>query len=235
MEIRIIELWKFLQTKNGDLATTPGTLMMECNRSKPESLTVMECEMTAVIDMLRMICDIYRCKPQRNDGIRKIKDAVKDMVQDLDDWQTAMVDSWQGQMLKNSRILDWEYFHVVFLFLDLNQLTIHTLDYVLKENLEQRLLDQHDLETSSKHIRKSINELCVNINQVTSEKLDMFSLPGFPDQLIQDAFGHSEEDENIIGLDLKDLIGMPKLQEIASDICSSWREALEGVMRTKFK
>lgn len=235
MEIRTIELWKFLQTKSGDLSRTPGTLMMEHNRSEPESLTVMEREMAAVVDMLRIICDIYHCRPPRNDRFGEIQDAVKVLVHDLDDWQFSMVGSWKSEMQKNSRFLDWEYFHVVFLLLDLNQLSIHTLDYVLGENSKHRIIDQGDLESASKHIRKSINELSVNINRVTSEKLDSFSVPGVADRMIEDAFGQPEDGENGIGLDLRDLVGMPRLQEMASDICSSWREALEGIMRTKVR
>ena len=194
----------------------------------------MEREMAAVVEILRIICDIYHCKPQKNDRFGEIKDVVRILVQDLNDWHFAMANSW-SEMQTDRHFLDWEYFHVVFLLLDLSQLTVHTLDHMLAENSKHSIVDQSDLETTSKHIRKSIHELCVNIDRVTSEKLDAFSVRGVADKLIEDAFGQPDDSENGIGLDLKDLIGMPRLQEIVSDICSSWCEALEGIMRTKVR
>lgn len=126
--------------------------------------------------------------------------------------------------------LSWDYFHSIFTLLDTFQLTIQTLDYVLVENSNLAITEQAHLEAVSNDVKDKIRRTWARIHNLVSALLYKLRMPGTAAKMVENTI---DRDESLIGCDLKALIGMPGLEEIAANICSSWIEGLEGIMRTK--
>lgn len=126
--------------------------------------------------------------------------------------------------------LCWQSFHCVFILLDLFQLTIQTLDYALVENPKSAIVDQAYLEAVSNDVKDMISLTWDHIHNVISKLLEQLRMPGTAAKMVENTI---RNDENLIACDLKALIGMPGLEEVAANICSSWVEGLEGIMRTR--
>ncbi len=223
--------------------------MAESQKSETNSLTGVEREAHEIVDMLRALCVIYHLKPEKTSRGEDPGEGIDGILQNLQKWQSATARAWIDtctvqktfgfSSFTETRDLNWEYFHKIFVLLDLFRLILQTLDYAVAENRKRAVLDQHQLDESSKHMRKSIADLWTSIHEATSKVRDQLRQPGAAAKMVEVAFDDDDNDDgrsqngNAVGLELRALIGVPRLEEIAADMCSSWIDGLDGILRTK--
>lgn len=124
--------------------------------------------------------------------------------------------------------LSWIYYHSIFTILDVLQLTTQTLEYLLEKNPTFHSVDQAHLDAASIDIKAIMGICWATIHTSVTSIINKLREPGVAAMMVENTI---EMDESLIGWNLKDLIGMPALVDIASDICSSWAEGLEAAVR----
>lgn len=205
----------------------------------PESLTTPEAQTVCIINILRFFCTVYQLEvPLPSVGVGD-KDAYN-ILRELKTWYSSMTSSmiFDGSLPELVRfflsgepgVLNWEYFHGIFTILDTFQLTIKALDYALVENLKILVFDQAHLEAVSNEVKGMMNLALARTHKAVSMLIYKLRVPGAAAKMVEHTI---KKDESFIACDLEALIGMPGLEEIAANICSSWAEGLEGILRTK--
>lgn len=126
--------------------------------------------------------------------------------------------------------LDWFYFHSMFTYMDIYQLTIDALDYALKENSKFEIIDQSYIESVSHDLKKMIGLVWGSSQSLATAICTRLHEPGIAATMVDNAI---KGDDNFITCDLKALIGVPGLEEIAAKLCSNWIEGIEGILRTR--
>lgn len=206
-------------------------------RAKYRSLTFQEARAVPLVDLLIVICTVYKVRvtPYQLGVDRN----MHELLENLKSWFSSMNANLKndgnlpGQvpfyLSLGAEGLDWQFFHGMFTILDILQPTIQVLNYAVVENPNFKIVDQAHLEAISLDMKGNIDRICARIHEVASAILHNLRVPGTAAKMVENAL---ESDENLITHDLKALIGMPGLEEIAANICSSWAEGLEGVLRT---
>lgn len=237
----MIELWKFLETKGGDLDKSPGAEMLETNKSEPNSMTEVERETNKIVDILRSLCVIYHNPRKLHEPGHAPAETVTSILQDLQKWLVATTQAWQEtrvaqkqssttEMMK-MELLNWEYFHKIFVLMDLFRFILLTLSYVEIENRKNSTaLPQPRLDELVKPVRGSVADLWKSMHESASQLRDRLRAPSASRKMVEVVF---LETDDSIGQDMRDLIGREKLEDSMNDLCSSWVEALEGVLRMK--
>ena len=126
--------------------------------------------------------------------------------------------------------LDWFYFHSMFTYMDIYQLTIDALAYAMKEITKFERVDQSYMEAISHDLKTMIGLVWGSSQSLATAICTRLSEPGVAAEMVDNAI---KGDDNFITCDLEALIGVPGLEEIAANICSSWIEGLEGILRTR--
>lgn len=248
--MRIIEFWNFLRTKRGNLTTTLGSSTDEFHPSSCLSFTAIEVELYDIMDMLILVCIVYHHKPRNANLGGKARhqpqgqrNHLEDLLRNICSWSDAMAQAWMSapsvqksfpcKTCTDAGDLDWEFFHIMFMVLEISQLMIQTLDYVLAENSLYPVLNQGDLAKRSNCIKESIVKLCANVHWTASNLINRLRVASNASMIIDAAFGNAEDSDNNIGWQIRALIGTQRLEQIAASLCSCWIEALEGILRTK--
>lgn len=238
----MIELWKFLETKSGDLEKSPGAEMLDTNRSEPNSTTEVEREADKIVDMLRSLCAVYYHTPWKlHEPGHAPAETVASILQDLQKWLAATTQAWQKTSVAQKqsattemiemKVLNWEYFHKIFVLMDLFRFVLLTIGYVDIENRKNSAaLPQPRLDELVKPVRNSIANLWKSMHESASQLRDRLKAPSASRLMVEVAF---LETDDSIGQGLRDLIGREKLEDRMSDFCASWVEALEGILRMK--
>lgn len=238
----MIELWKFLETKSGDLEKSPGAEMLENNKSEPNSMTEVEREAGIIVDMLRSLCAIYYHNPRKpHEPDDALAETVASILQDLQKWLAATMQAWQKTRVAQKqsattemmemKVLNWEYFHKIFVLMDLFRFILLTISYVEIENRKNSAaLPQPRLDELVKLVRNSVDNLWKSMHESASQLRDRLKAPRASRKMVEVAF---LETDDSIGQGLRDLIGREKLEDRVSDFCASWVEALEGILRMR--
>lgn len=238
----MIELWKFLETKDGDLDKSPGAEMLETNESEPDSMTEVEREADKIVDMLRCLCAIYYHKPRKlHEPAHAPAETVTSILQDLQKWLAATTQAWQKTRVAQKqssttemmemKVLNWEYFHKIFVLMDLFRFVLLTMGYVEIENRkDSAALPQPRLDELVKPVKNSVADLWKSMHESASQLRDRLRAPSASRKMVEVAF---LEADDLIGQELRDLIGREKLEDSKSEFCASWVEALEGILRMK--
>lgn len=240
MEIRMNQLWAFLQSKIQGLENSSADQMVKYNENERDSLTAVEIDLDNIVETLTVLCAAYHYRPPDN-ASRNISDSVHSLVNSLSSWYSKIA---QNSHLYNSyadifvyslddgfSIPDWQYFHTNFLSLDLCRLTTLALDYILSENREQRLMDPETLKVFSENIKKCIGEILSNITSIATDVQQNLRRPSSIEKLFEIAFDRPDQATDLVGQEMRKLIGVEKMREIARDMCASWIEALDGIHR----
>lgn len=237
----MIELWKFLETKGGDLDKSPGADMLETNKSEPNSMTEVEREADKIVDMLRSLCAIYNNPQNLHEPCHTPAETVACILQDLQKWLVTNTQVWQKTRVAQKqssttemmemKLLNWEYFHKIFVLMDLFRFVLLTISYVEIENRKNSTaLPQTRLDELVKPVRSSVTDLWKSMRESASQLRDRLKAPSTSRKMVEVAFLVTEDS---IGQDLKELIGREKLEDSMNDFCSGWVEALEGILRMK--
>ncbi|MCJ1464356.1 hypothetical protein MMC07_002969 [Pseudocyphellaria aurata] len=230
-QLKVIELSKFLQTRRIKFRAWERLRTDEDSTENTSSFTRYEIHTANMIDILRFMCYFSR------DG-KRARDTTCTLLRDLRHWYSAM----SAAVLSEERLeetvphylsietgsLNWVYFHAMFTILDVFRLTIQTLDYLLEKNPTLHSFDQDLLKAASIDIKAIIGVCWANIHKSVTTIINKLRRSGAASMMVDNTINR---DENLIGCNVKDLIGMPALVDIASDICSSWVEGLEAIMR----
>lgn len=237
----MIELWKFLETKGGDLDKSPGAEMLETNKSEPNSMTEAEREADKIVDMLRSMCAIYHNRRKLHEPGHAPAEAVVCILQELQKWLVATTQAWQKTRVAQKqssttemmqmKLLNWEYFHKIFVLMDLLRFVLLTIGYVEIENRKNSAaLPQPRLDELVKPVRNSVADLWKSMHESASQLRDRLRAHSASRKMVEVAF---LETDDSIGQGLRDLIGRENLEDSMSDFCASWVEALEGILRMK--
>lgn len=237
----MIELWKFLETEGKDLDKSPGAEMLETNKSEPNSMTEVEREADKIVDMLRSLCAIYHNPRKLHEPGHAPAETVACILQNLQKWLVATTQAWQKTRVAQKqssttemiemKLLNWEYFHKIFVLMDLFRFVLLTIGYVEIENRKNSAaLPQPRLDELVKPVRNSVANLWKSMHESASQLRDRLRAPSASRKMVEVAF--SETDDSI-GQGLRDLIGREKLEDSMRDFCASWVEALEGILRMK--
>lgn len=235
----MIELWNFLQIKSGDLEKSPGAEMVETNKSEPNSMTEVEREADRIVDMLRSLCVIYYRK--LHEPGHPPAESIASILQELQKWLSAISQAWQKRRIAQKqsstlnmmemKLLNWEYFHKIFVLMDLFRFVLLTIGYIEIENRDNSAaLPQPRLDELAKPIKNSIAEIWKSMHESASQLRDRLSAPSASLKMVEVAFLKTDDS---IGQELRDIIGREKLEDSVSDLCASWVEALEGILRMK--
>lgn len=213
--------------------------MDDMTTTHPESLTTPEAQTMSVVNILRFFCTIYQLEISLSSVGVGDKDRYN-ILRELKSWYSSMTSSviFDGSLpglvpfflSGEPGVLNWEYFHGIFTVLDTFQLTIQALDYALVENLKILVFDQAHLEAVSNEVKEMMNQALARTHKAVSMLIYKLRVPGAAAKMVEHTI---KKDASFIACDLEALIGMPGLEEIAANICSSWAEGLEGILRTK--
>ena len=205
----------------------------------PDSLTTSEAQAVCIVDILRFLCTIYQVEISLPSVGVEDNETVN-ILRELKSWYSSMTSSmiFDGNLpglvpfflAGEPGVLNWEYFHGIFTVLDTFQLTIQTLDYALAENLKVVAFEQAHLEAVSNEVKDMMKLALARTHKAVSMLIHKLRVPGAAAKMVEHTI---KKDESFITCDLEALIGMPGLEEIAANICSSWAEGLEGILRTK--
>lgn len=234
----MIELWRFFQTNRIDFSKWPRKRTSEGLKARLQSFTNHEVNAANLVDLLRYICYTLQLNNHHEVSIQDGDTLIA--LQQLKKWystitartlnECVVLEKVEFYLCFRSGSLCWQNFHCIFVLFDLFQLTIQTLDYALVENTKSANVDQAYLEVVSDDIKDMISLTWDHIHSIISKLLEKLRSPGTAAKMVENTITN---DENLISCDLKALIGMPGLEEVAANICSSWVEGLEGIMRTK--
>lgn len=228
--------------KSGDLEKSSGAEMAESNKSERNSMTEVERESDGIVDMLRSLCAIYYQNSQKlHEPGHAPAESIVSILQDLQKWLFATNQAWQKIHVARKqsstinimemKLLNWEYFHKIFVLIDIFRFVLLTIGYVEIENRKHSAaLPRPRLDGLVKPIKNSITDLWKSINESASQLRDRLRAHSVPRKMVEVAF---LETDDSIGQDLRDIIGREKLEESVSDLCASWVEALEGILRMK--
>lgn len=227
---------------NGNLEKSLGAEMVETNKSEPNSMTEVEREADEIIDMLRSLCAIYYHNPQKlHEPSHAPVESITSTLQDLQKWLSATNQDWQEIRVAQKqssttdmtemKLLSWEYFHKIFVLMDLFRFALLTISYVEIENRKPVVaLPQPRLEELVKPVKNLIADLWTSMHESASQLRDRLWAPSASIKMVEVAF---LETDDSIGQGLRDLIGREKLEDRVSDLCASWVEALEAILRMK--
>lgn len=225
--------------KSGDLEKSSGAEMAETKKSERNSMTEMERESDGIVDMLRSLCAIYYQNWQKvHEPGHAPAESIVMILQDLQKWLVATKQAWQKRHVARKqsstidfmemKLLNWEYFHKIFVLIDLFRFVLLTIGHVDIENRKHSAaLPQSRLDGLVRAINNSIIDIWKSINDSASELRDRLRAQSVSRKMVEVAF---LETEDSIGQDLRDIIGRDKLEESISDLCVSWVEALEGIL-----
>lgn len=216
--------------------------MVEHNNTGPSALTDVEFEISHKMVCLRSLVYVYY-KKLWSDGIDNLRREVHLMLQKLDEWLSVLAkESKPGdfatttycfELSSNFAIPDWNYFHTKYSCLEICRFTNLALDYVLSESSKYKLLEPSVLSELSASIKESIAEIYSNIKQHASALQSSLQKKVSVEKFIELGFGMPDDNNDVVGLELRNLVSEPKMEEIASDVCESWVDALEGLIRVK--
>lgn len=238
----MVELWKFLETKGGDLDKSPGAEMLETNKSEPNSMTEVEREADKIVNMLRSLCAIYYHNPRNlHEPGHAPAETVASILQDMQKWLAATTQAWQKTRVDQKqssttammemKLLNWEYFHKIFVLMDLFRFVLLTIGYVEIENRKNSAaLPQPRLDELVKPVKNLIADLWKSMHESASQLRDRLRVPSASRKMVEVAF---LETDDSIGQGLRNLIGREKLEGGVRHFCASWIEALEGILRMK--
>lgn len=238
----MVELWKFLETKGGDLDKSPGAEMLETNKSEPNSMTEVEREADKIVNILRSLCAIYYHNPRKLHELGHAPaETVASILQDMQKWLAATTQAWQKTRVDQKqssttemvemKLLNWEYFHKIFVLMDLFRFVLLTIGYVEIENRKNSAaLPQPRLDELVKPIKNLVADLWKSMHESASQLRDRLRVPSASRKMVEVAF---LETDDSIGQGLRDLIGREKLEGGVRYFCASWIEALEGILRMK--
>lgn len=207
------------------------------SRARYKSLTYQEARAVPLVDLLIVICTVYKVRVTPYQlGVDR---SMHELLEHLKSWFSSMNENLKHEdnlpglvpfyLSRGAEGIDWQYFHGMFTLLDILQPTIQALNFAVVENPNFKIVDQAHLEAISFDVKEKIDLICARTRDVASGILHNLRVPGTAAKMVENAL---ESDENLITHDLKALIGMPGLEEIAAKLCSSWAEGLEGVLRT---
>lgn len=235
----MIELWNFLQTKSGDLEKSSGAETVETNKSEPNSMTKVEREADRIVNMLRSLCAIYSQKLHEPD--HSPAESIASIFHELQKWLSATNQAWHNIRVAQKqssiinmmemRLLNWEYFHNIFVLMDLFRFVLLTIGYVEIENRNNNAaLPQPRLDELAKPIKNTIAEIWKSMHECASQLRDRLNASSAPRRMVEVAF---LETDDSIGQELRDVIGRENLEGRVRDLCASWVEALEGILKVK--
>lgn len=236
-QLRLIDLWRFFQTNLMVFRDWSFLGPEKDSRARYKSLTYQEARAVPLVDLLIVICTVYKVRVTPYQlGVDR---SMHELLEHLKSWFSSMNENLKHEdnlpglvpfyLSRGAEGIDWQYFHGMFTLLDILQPTIQALNFAVVENPNFKIVDQAHLEAISFDVKEKIDLICARTRDVASGILHNLRVPGTAAKMVENAL---ESDENLITHDLKALIGMPGLEEIAAKLCSSWAEGLEGVLRT---
>lgn len=212
--------------------------MIQHNRLEENPLTDVEVEFDSIVQRLLTLCAAYHYK-SRDSTLDIIPDSVHTLLKTLGSWISQTAENSKPESVHSDKFVynldpdlaipDWRYFHTNFQTLEICRLTTLTLDYVLAENLAHKLIDPAVLNAVSTDIKQRIENIITNIGNLASALQGQLRAPGSIGKQVDLVFGRPDEAEGRVGQELRKLVGVPKMKEIAADLCASWIEALDGI------
>ena len=242
MQFRTNQLWIFLQTESQGLETSSVDRMVEYNKIEKDSLTDVEIKVDGIVQSLRILCAIYYYYPQDN-AQGALPDSVHKLLKNLCGWfshigKNSKAESVHSDKFVNSlnhafAIPDWLYFHTNFMSLEICHLTMLTLDYVLSKNSVHKLIDSTVLNALANDIKQSIGKIFTNIEYLASALQNELREQNSIRKLTELVLGQPDERKDGIGQELRSLVDVAHMEEIAADMCASWTDALDGIHRLR--
>ena len=127
---------------------------------------------------------------------------------------------------------DWQFFHAVFVLLDICRLMSWTVETVAHKNRVARKVEQKWIDTKAAWCRARTKEIYSHLHRTASKLQAQLDQPKTVKELTDVCLAYSEDDE--IGEEFQKLINRSRMEEWSKELIGSWKDALDGVIRTAF-
>ena len=124
----------------------------------------------------------------------------------------------------------WNYFHTLYMHLELCQFVMPAMDYIIRENRKRPLIELQWLDSRTARLREACTRLSVTVRRLATELQDKLHEDTTTDKLMQAVLGSSSD---VVGQGLGNNIERSDMEQLCKYLQESWIEGLEGVIRTK--
>ena len=135
-------------------------------------------------------------------------------------------------LTSNSEVPDWQFFHAIFVLLDICRLMSWTVENVAQKNRIVRKVEQKWIDTKAAWCRARTKEVYSHLHRTASRLQAQLDSSETVKTLTDVCFGDSEDQE--IGGELEKLIDRSRMEAWSKELIGSWKDALDGVIRTTF-
>lgn len=127
---------------------------------------------------------------------------------------------------------DWQFFHTVFVLLDICRLMSWAMERVAQENRTARKVEQKWIDTKAAWCRTITREVYSHVHRTASKLQVQIDQSETVKEMTDVCFARSQDDE--IGEELQKLIDRSRMEMWSKELIGSWKDALDGVIRTTF-
>ncbi|KAL9122338.1 MAG: hypothetical protein Q9187_001111 [Circinaria calcarea] len=127
---------------------------------------------------------------------------------------------------------DWQFFHTVFVLLDICRLMSWAMEKVAQENRIARKVEQKWIDTKAAWCRTRTREVYSHVHRTASKLQAQIDQSKTVKEVTDVCFSRSQDDE--IGEELQKLIDRSRMEMWSKELIASWKDALDGVIRTTF-
>lgn len=127
---------------------------------------------------------------------------------------------------------DWQFFHAMFVLLDICRLMSWTVENVAQKNRIARKVEQKWIDTKAAWCRARTKEIYSHLHRTASKLQAQLDRPETVKTLTDVCFGNFKDNE--IGEELQKLIDRSKMEAWSKEVIGSWKDGLDGVTRTTF-
>lgn len=206
-------------------------------KKEPDARTNQEHALSYMVSALSVLRSLWSVKDSHEKEAQDV--FIQDLLDSIEEWLIKCSKGLaSNDASKNPSAglttLSWSLFHDLFTHLEMCKFILPAMEYAASENKKSSRVGQVWLTDRVEVIRKECFKLADTVHQVAKgiqhKVLDQATLEEIEAVVLGDLDG--VEDGDAVASELRNLGDYVEMKQMCRDIRDSWRNGLEGVIRT---